>query len=100
MVSVLVHGVTGFTGSLVSRELARRGIPHSLAGRRREAALAHAREVGAGARVFDLLVSAVRRPDDAGPEGAAIHAALARMARLGSPEHVTNSTTILGEKSS
>jgi short subunit dehydrogenase-like uncharacterized protein len=62
MVSVLVHGVTGFTGALVSRELARRGVPHAVAGRRREAVLAHAREVGAEARVFDLDdPAAVRR---------------------------------------
>jgi saccharopine dehydrogenase (NAD+, L-lysine-forming) len=62
MVSVLVYGVTGFTGALVSRELARRGIRHSVAGRRKEAVLAHAREVGAEARVFDLGdPAAVRR---------------------------------------
>jgi hypothetical protein len=45
-------------------------------------------------------VSAVRWPDDAGPEGAAIHAVLVRMASLGPPEDVLSSTTILGEKSS
>ena len=62
MVAVLVHGVTGFTGALVSRELARRGVPHSVAGRRKEAVTAHAREVGAEARVFDLDdPAAVRR---------------------------------------
>jgi hypothetical protein len=58
-------------------------------------------------------VSAVHWPDDARPEGAAIHAVnvvdatvtreavwpwLVRAARLGSPAVITRPTTILGEK--
>lgn len=62
MVSVLVYGVTGFTGALVSRELWRRGIAHAVAGRRREAVQAHASAIGAEARVFELGdPAAVRR---------------------------------------
>lgn len=66
MVSVLVYGVTGFTGALVSRELSRRGIAHAVGGRRREAVTTHAREVGAEARVFDLDDPAAVRAGIAG----------------------------------
>jgi short subunit dehydrogenase-like uncharacterized protein len=62
MVRILVYGITGFTGALVSRELARRGVPHVVAGRRGDAVAAHAREVDAEPRVFDLDdPAAVRR---------------------------------------
>ncbi|HEX2571712.1 MAG TPA: saccharopine dehydrogenase NADP-binding domain-containing protein [Polyangia bacterium] len=47
MSALLVYGVAGFTGALVSRELARRGVAHLAAGRRAEAVDAHVRSVDA-----------------------------------------------------
>lgn len=56
MSALLVYGVTGFTGALVSRELARRGVAHRVAGRRAEAVTAHARSIPgqASGRAFGL----------------------------------------------
>ncbi len=52
---VLVHGVTGFTGRLVARALARRGVPFAVGGRSPEKLEALAREVGAAETcVIDL----------------------------------------------
>ena len=52
--AVLVYGVTGYTGRLVSQALAARGIPQIAAGRRRAAVEAWARTVAAESRVFAL----------------------------------------------
>jgi len=49
---LVVYGANGYTGALVSHELARRGIPHVVAGRRKSEVEAHARAVGAESRVF------------------------------------------------
>jgi short subunit dehydrogenase-like uncharacterized protein len=49
---LLVYGANGYSGALVSHELARRGIAHVVAGRRESEVLAHARAVGAESRVF------------------------------------------------
>lgn len=54
MSGLLVYGVTGFTGALVSRELAHRGVAHVVAGRRVETVAAHARTINASSRAFGL----------------------------------------------
>jgi len=50
----LVYGVTGYTGRLVSRELARLGVAHIVGGRRADAVDAWAHEVSCEARAFAL----------------------------------------------
>lgn len=50
----LIYGVNGYTGELVAREAARRGLSPVLAGRRMEAVEPLARELGLRARAFAL----------------------------------------------
>ena len=54
MGNLLIYGANGYTGSLIAREAARRGIEPLLAGRNAEAVSALARELGLATRVFDL----------------------------------------------
>lgn len=58
----LIYGANGYTGELVAREAAARGLRPVLAGRRREAVEPLARELGCEARAFALDdVAAVRQ---------------------------------------
>lgn len=51
---LLVYGVTGYTGALISRTAAESGLPHVVAGRNEAAVKAHAAQVGQPARAFGL----------------------------------------------
>jgi len=50
----MIYGANGYTGELIAREAARRGLTPVLAGRSRDAVEALASEVNLEARVFDL----------------------------------------------
>lgn len=50
----LLYGANGYTGELIAREAARRGVKPILAGRNAEKVQSLARELGCEARVFDL----------------------------------------------
>jgi short subunit dehydrogenase-like uncharacterized protein len=54
MANFMIYGATGFTGSLIAREAARRGMGPILAGRSVEAVAALATELGLEHRVFAL----------------------------------------------
>ncbi|MFT3898441.1 MAG: saccharopine dehydrogenase NADP-binding domain-containing protein [Thermomonas sp.] len=55
----MIYGANGYTGELIAREAAKRGLKPVLAGRRRESVEALARELGLEARVFGLDDAAV-----------------------------------------
>ena len=48
----MIYGANGYTGELIAREAARRGLKPVLAGRRRESVEALARTLGLEARAF------------------------------------------------
>lgn len=50
----MIYGANGYTGELIAREAARRGLRPVLAGRRQDGVAALARELGLEARVFSL----------------------------------------------
>lgn len=50
----MIYGANGYTGELIAREAARRGLQPILAGRRREPIEALARELGLQVRIFGL----------------------------------------------
>jgi short subunit dehydrogenase-like uncharacterized protein len=50
----LIYGANGYTGELIAREAARRGMKPILAGRNRAAVEALANELGLGSRIFSL----------------------------------------------
>ncbi|MBS0571276.1 MAG: saccharopine dehydrogenase NADP-binding domain-containing protein [Proteobacteria bacterium] len=54
MSRLLIYGANGYTGSLIAREAARRGLKPLLAGRNRDAVDALAKELGLLRRVFEL----------------------------------------------
>ncbi|HWY87279.1 MAG TPA: saccharopine dehydrogenase NADP-binding domain-containing protein [Gemmataceae bacterium] len=54
MTSLLIYGANGYTGSLIAREAARRGLEPVLGARNAEGVSALARELGLATRVFDL----------------------------------------------
>lgn len=62
----LIYGVTGYTGALVAREAARRGLRPVLAGRNAAAVLALATELGCESRAFALDDAAAVRDGLAG----------------------------------
>jgi short subunit dehydrogenase-like uncharacterized protein len=60
---VLLYGVTGYTGMLVARAIAARGVPQVVAGRRRDAVDAAARALSAESRAFGLDAPDLRGVD-------------------------------------
>ena len=54
MTTFMIYGANGYTGRLIAREAARRGMKPVLAGRNRESVAQLAAELGMTARVFGL----------------------------------------------
>lgn len=54
MKNFLIYGANGYTGEIIAREAAKRGLKPILAGRKREAVEALANELGLESRVFSL----------------------------------------------
>ncbi|WP_234775688.1 hypothetical protein [Paraburkholderia tropica] len=55
----MIYGANGYTGELIAREAARRGLKPLLAGRRRESVEELARTLGLEARAFSLVFSVI-----------------------------------------